>query len=109
MPEAIPPVGASWDQEAIPPVGASWDQKGAFYGQERRRYRHFDSYFYRKNPATRRGVVHHATSCKPTPRRNRSLFPNNHDQMSLHHTRRPPARRGFLDGAGFLLLLEIFF
>ena len=34
MPEAIPPVGASWDQEAIPPVGASWDQEGAFYGQE---------------------------------------------------------------------------
>ena len=50
MPEAIPPVGASWGQEAtqarqvhlwgqeaIPPVGASWGQEGAFYGQERRR------------------------------------------------------------------------
>jgi hypothetical protein len=25
--EAIPPEGASWDQEAIPPEGASWDQE----------------------------------------------------------------------------------
>ena len=36
MPEAIPPVGASWDQEAPKPARCCFKGKtGAFYGQEK--------------------------------------------------------------------------
>ena len=111
MPEAPKPVSAQARQVLLQGQDRCCfkGKTGAFYGQERRRYVNKVSYFSLKIPVIRRGVVRRITSCKPTPRRNFLSLSNILNRIFLPNTRRPPARRGFLDGAGFLLLLEIFF